>query len=1046
MSNDEPKLTIFISSMIGPLWDERAAVEEAILTGIPLARTWVFERAPASSEEITESYLARVRECDIYLLILGEDISDPMKDEYRTAVECEKPRLCFVQEGVERTQALEEFLPTLQADVKYAPFTDEESLQREVLRAVRQELVRVYKAFYERLQAVRSVPFQAPAPTPHFQGRQPELSALLDHLQPGAAVTLCGPGGIGKTALAAEALAQFSPDRFPDGIIFHTFYRQPEATLALEHVARSYGHDPRPTPADATRMALAGKRALLVLDGTENADDLGAVLACATGCGVLITSRRRGDAPDPTLRFDLGPLEEAQAVALLQAWGGRRADDEEAAVAICRLVGGLPLAIQLAGAYLARTDEEATDYLTWLESTPLAALDFGQRQRESVPLTLERSLERVSEEARAALGLVGLMGFAPFGREAIAAGLETEEGEAGRVLGELVDYSLLTRQDGRYVVTHALVHTYAQQRLSPGEKARVRLTVYYLALAQWTSDHAVLNAERPHLLTTMDEAHRREDWKTVLGFAIALDDWLDLRGHWTDRVAVLRWALDATRRLGDRWNEEICLSRLGGTCTALGQVKQAIQYCQKALEIAREIGDRGGEGHALGHLGNVYFCLGQMEQAIEHCTQALEIAREIGNRRGEGSHLDQLGNAYTVLGQVEQAIEHYTQALQIAREIGNRGGEGQALGNLGSAHVALGQMEQAIKYHQQALEIQREIGNRRGEGNALGSLGLAYWHLGQVEQAIEYCRRGLEIAREIGDRGGEGAHLGNLGNAYQNLGQMEQAIEYYTQALEISREIGDRRNEGAWLGNLGRAYADLEQMEQAIEYYTQALQITREVGDRGGERTLLGNLGDAYRDLGQLKEAIEYYNQALQIAREIGHQRGEVTYLSSLGLAYCSLGQVEKAIEPYTQALEVAREISDRQSEGALLGSLGLAYLSLGDTTRAHQCLSQTLAIFEEIKPSSAERVRRQLAEVDVVAVTKCRREWCQHVQLLEKDTRHTQSLETMPRTIPKKKIVCARLGHESLRVGYSFDELWPFFKGVYCLGCPARSLASQEI
>ena len=75
MTNHEPKLTIFISSMIGPLWDERAAVEGAIKTGIPLARTWVFERAPASSEAITESYLARVRECDIYLLILGQGIS-----------------------------------------------------------------------------------------------------------------------------------------------------------------------------------------------------------------------------------------------------------------------------------------------------------------------------------------------------------------------------------------------------------------------------------------------------------------------------------------------------------------------------------------------------------------------------------------------------------------------------------------------------------------------------------------------------------------------------------------------------------------------------------------------------------------------------------------------------------------------------------------------------------------------------------------------------------------------------------------------------------
>jgi len=180
MSNDESKLTVFISSMIGLLWDERAAVEEAIRTGIQLAHTWVFERAPASSEAIVESYLARVRECDVYLLILGDDVSDPVKAEYRTAVECTKPRLCFVQEGVERTEALKEFLPTLQADVKYATFTDEESLRREVLRAVRQELVEGYKRYRldeaERAQIVASA---VPLPTPEELAAY--RNAVADH-------------------------------------------------------------------------------------------------------------------------------------------------------------------------------------------------------------------------------------------------------------------------------------------------------------------------------------------------------------------------------------------------------------------------------------------------------------------------------------------------------------------------------------------------------------------------------------------------------------------------------------------------------------------------------------------------------------------------------------------------------------------------------------------------------------------------------------------------------------------------------------------------
>ena len=72
-----------------------------------------------------------------------------------------------------------------------------------------------------------SVPLSRLPRAEHFTGRERELAQLLESLQPDRAVILCGPDGIGKTALAAEALwtlapADDPPDRFPDGIITHS--------------------------------------------------------------------------------------------------------------------------------------------------------------------------------------------------------------------------------------------------------------------------------------------------------------------------------------------------------------------------------------------------------------------------------------------------------------------------------------------------------------------------------------------------------------------------------------------------------------------------------------------------------------------------------------------------------------------------------------------------------------------------------------------------------------------------------------------------------
>lgn len=168
------------------------------------------------------------------------------------------------------------------------------------------------------------IPMRKPPRAQHFVGHEKELLKLLADLQPRKVVTLCGPGGMGKSALAAEIVWRLAPgddppEQFPDGIIFHTFYHQPQADLALESIPRAFrSTNPLPTPRAAAKQALANRQALLVLDGAEAADDLEAVLLVAASCGVLITTRRHQDAPDQW--DDIKPLEQDSSVALLRAW------------------------------------------------------------------------------------------------------------------------------------------------------------------------------------------------------------------------------------------------------------------------------------------------------------------------------------------------------------------------------------------------------------------------------------------------------------------------------------------------------------------------------------------------------------------------------------------------------------------------------------------------------------------------------------------------------------------------------------------------------
>lgn len=100
-----------------------------------------------------------------------------------------------------------------------------------------------------------------------------------------------------------------------------------------------------------------------------------------------------------------------------------------------------------------------------LVQSPLTALDQGQHQLESVPLLLMKSLAEVSIEAQDAMAVIGKLELAPFCDEPVARALDIPVHQVGRLFGELINHGLLVRIKDKYQVSHALVHTFARQKL-----------------------------------------------------------------------------------------------------------------------------------------------------------------------------------------------------------------------------------------------------------------------------------------------------------------------------------------------------------------------------------------------------------------------------------------------------------------------------------------------------------------------------------------------------------------------------------------------------
>ncbi|MEU8777519.1 AAA family ATPase, partial [Streptomyces sp. NPDC048606] len=227
---------------------------------------------------------------------------------------------------------------------------------------------------------------QTPGAGTSFVGREDELAALRTALDERRLITLTGPGGVGKTRLARQALtaAAGPTGPFPEGIHWADLSPLPDGALLLDTVADALDladHTSR-SLAEAVRDWIGDRRVLLVLDCCEHLTDavrdlVGALLDRAPRLVLLLTSREPlGLAAEHVL--DLGPLPyaphayEALALFTARARAVRPAMGPPwtpahlaAARAICARLEGVPLALELAAAQLTdHTVEELADRLT----------------------------------------------------------------------------------------------------------------------------------------------------------------------------------------------------------------------------------------------------------------------------------------------------------------------------------------------------------------------------------------------------------------------------------------------------------------------------------------------------------------------------------------------------------------------------------------------------------------------------------------------------------------------------------------------------------
>lgn len=633
------------------------------------------------------------------------------------------------------------------------------------------------------LSSVSAHPHNLPVqPTP-FVGRTVELQEIREILLDSRTrlLTLLGYGGAGKTRTSLQTAAE-TVQRFRHGAWFVPLEEADSLASILSAVARSlsFGFSGDRSELEQLAEFLSDRETLLVLDNfehlTEYAPAVSGLLAKSPGLKILVTSRQRLGIREENV-YDLSgmsiptepdnPLERCDATELFLSSARRvlpdfspERSDALYITGICRILDGLPLAIELAASWvrIISCSELKNELQSGLEILKSTSTDLPARQRSmlSVFLYSWNLLDGIHQKALAGLSIFEGGFSRKAASEAAGCNLQT--------LQLLCDRSLVVTAGGGRYTLHPLTKELAaeKQYLVPNldQKHAVFyhnfLSELYPLLSSGNQSKALdaISDDFPNIRKGALFTHKTLNFELMESFTRSVSPMLQFRSRLTEGAELFSELLEVFEKAA---SEKGCPSgKRAGTAARLkeriatflmmtGRRGDAEICLNEAVLLAETSDDPGFRTLCFAGLGNSAYLNDDLDKAQEYWSNALAIARS-GNKQGSiSSLLCNLAGVSKTRGDLTMARK----LLHEAQEINNRTGDAFLNAAVLAAMADIARMDgdfrKAEQCFRESLSLNMNVGNTKGASFCLENIAVILKDV-SPEEALTHAEKALEFA------------------------------------------------------------------------------------------------------------------------------------------------------------------------------------------------------------------------------------------------------------------------------------------------------------